>query len=466
LPTKTFPMRLISRCLTLFLVFTAQLVQAGGHISNLGHTGDPAIIHAGTLLDHPGKAPRGPATIAVKDGRVAAVADGYQESSYFSEVFSAKATVRIIDLRNSFVLPGLMDAHVHITAQPSLFVNNARNGGGKISKSDFALNANVHAQRTLAAGFTAVRDVGSDDESVFALRDAINQGLVPGPTIVAAGPTLSATGGHGDRGNGASSSLHADERRELGVCDGADECRQAVRHNIRLGSDLIKFTATGGFMSATGTQQQYEAEEMRAIVETAHQRKLKVAAHVYSAAAARVALGAGVDSLEHGWLLDDAALRMMKKQGAYLVPTLLISRPSAWADMAGTGGASELRDKNRSFEKAYAMGANIAFGTDVGIFDHGQNALEFSVMTELGMSAGDAIHSATVVTANLLGVDAGVIEAGKRADIIAVSGNPLEDISRLQQVDFVMKSGTVYKQDGVYTGGVSTRPVRSPVSFK
>jgi imidazolonepropionase-like amidohydrolase len=219
-------------------------------------------------------------------------------------------------------------------------------------------------------------------------------------------------------------------------------------------------------MSATGTQQQYEAEEMRAIVETAHQRKLKVAAHVYSADAARVALEAGVDSLEHGWLLDDAALKQMKKQGAYLVPTLLISRPSAWAEMAGTGKGGKMRDQFRSFEKAYAMGVNIAFGTDVGIFDHGQNALEFEVMVELGMSAADAIHAATAAAAKLLGLDGGIIEPGRRADIIAVSGSPLDDITRLQQVDFVMKSGTVYKNDGMYTGGVITRTVRSPVSFK
>lgn len=452
-------------CCFLLALFSSAL-PAGGHISTLGSVGEPLVIHAGTLIDHPGKPPRQAVSIAVADGRIVAVLDGYREPAEFVGVFKKPAKVTVLDLRDEFVLPGLIDAHVHITAQPSVFVNSARSGGSAITATDFALNGSVFAQRTLAAGFTAVRDVGSDDESVFALRDAINQGLLPGPTILASGPTLSSTGGHGDKGFGASESLRQPVRRAEGVCDGAAECARAVRHNIKLGADLIKFTASGGFMSDTGTQQMYEAEEMRAIVDTAQQRQLKVAAHVYSAAAARVALDAGVDSLEHGWLLDDTALRQMKKQGTYLVPTLLISRPSVWADMAGTGKGAALRDDAKSFERAYAMGVNIAFGTDVGIFDHGQNALEFEVMTSLGMSNADAIRSATVVAAELLGVDAGEIAPGKRADIIAVAGNPLEDISELQRVRFVMKSGTVYKRDGVYTGGVQTRKVGSPVSLR
>ena len=455
------------RILSSFLcLLVASAALAGGHTSTLGTVGDPVVIHAGTLLDKPGEAPRQQVSIAIDKGRVVAVLDGYREPAEFDGVFRRPGKVSVIDLRDHFVLPGLMDAHVHITAQPSVFIRSAQSGGGKITKTDFALNGSVFAQRTLAAGFTAVRDVGSDDESVFALRDAINQGLLPGPTMRVSGPTLSSTGGHGDKGNGASQSLHPQVRRAEGVCDGAAECVRAVRHNIKLGADLIKFTASGGFMSDTGTQQMYEADEMRAIVETAHGRNIKVAAHVYSADAAGVALDAGVDSLEHAWLLDDKALRQMKKQGTYLVPTLLISRPSMWADMAGTGKGGVRRDVAQAFEKAYAMGVNIAFGTDVGIFDHGQNALEFSVMTELGMSNADAIRSATVSTAELLGIDAGVIAAGKRADIIAVAGDPLEDITELQRVVFVMKSGEIYKEGGEYTGGVKTRKVGSPVSLR
>lgn len=452
-------------CLALLLAASTAL--AGGHVSKLGQIGAPAIIHAGRALTTPGETPEGATTIAINKGRIVAIAAGWQPAAFFIDEFSAPEQVRVIELKEAFVLPGLMDAHVHIMAQPSTFVGNAQAGRGPLSKSDLALTGSVYAERTLAAGFTTVRDVGSNNESVFALRDAVNRGLLPGPTILTAGPTLSATGGHGDRGFGATETLHADVRRAEGVCDGANECAKAVRHNIKLGADLIKFTASGGYMSDTGTQLQYEAAEMAAIVSTAHQRGIKVAAHVYSADAARVALDAGVDSLEHGWLLDTKALRQMKKQGTYLVPTLLISRPSAWADMAGTGRGAELRDEFKAFEQALDMGVNIAFGTDVGIFDHGQNALEFDVMVELGMSPAAAIYAATVATADLFGIsdDAGTLAAGKRADIIAVQGDPLKDIELLQSVTFVMKSGTVIKENGVYVGGSRLRPVGSPVKF-
>ncbi|MDP6616149.1 MAG: amidohydrolase family protein [Gammaproteobacteria bacterium] len=422
-------------------------------------TSDKLLIHAGTLLAVPGEPPLTNQSVVIWGDRILSVTAGFREP-FFNET--------LIDLSDSFVLPGLMDAHVHIMAQPSAFVRNARSGGGPISNSDLAMNGSVYAQRTLAAGFTTIRDVGSNDESVFALRKAINQGMLAGPSILTAGPLISPTGGHGDRGFGASDSMETEVRRTEGVCDGADECAIAVRHNIGLGADLIKFTATGGFMSATGTQQQYEPEEMQAIVETAHMRDLKVAAHAYGADAAKLAIEAGVDSIEHGWMLDKSALRQMKKQGTYLVPTLLISRPSAWANMAGTAKGAAQRDEYRSFEQAYAMGVNIAFGTDVGIYDHGQNAREFAVMVAFGMSEADAIHSATVATADLFGLsdDRGVIQGGKRADIIAVKANPLEDIEALQDVSFVMKSGAVVKLNSEYLGSINTRPViGSPVKF-
>ena len=288
------------------------------------------------------------------------------------------------------------------------------------------------------------------------------------PRILAAGPVISATGGHGDRGSGESKSLDPDERLRNGVCDGAAECTRTVRHMKKLGADLIKITATGGFMSATGTQQQYDLEEMQAIVAVAHQRDLKVAAHAYAGDAIVNALRAGVDSIEHGWQLDDAGIRLMKERGSYLVPTLLISRPSAWARRAGIVDGGQLRDEARAFEKAYAAGVNIAFGTDVGIFDHGQNALEFDVMVELGMTPADAIRSATIMTAKLFGLDAevGTLEQGKLADVIAVRGDPLDDITALQDVDFVMKAGQVVKRDGRFIGSVTIRPVGQPVRMR
>jgi len=423
------------------------------------------VIHAGRLLAIPGQSPSGPATIVVRDGRVVSVDEGVIRPD---SIVGDDVSVTILDLSDRFVLPGMMDAHVHVLAQPSAFIRNAMSRGAPLNKSDLALHAVLYAQRTLAAGFTTIRDVGSNDESIFALRNAINRGDIPGPTILAAGPVISATGGHADRGNGATTTLDPDERLSNGVCDGATECMQTVRHLKQLGADLIKFTATGGFMSDTGTQQQYDADEMRAIVETAHQRGMKVAAHAYDGGAIVEAVAAGVDSIEHGWMLDDDGIRLMKKNGTYLVPTLLISRPSSWARMAGTGKATGLRDEYRAFEKAYAKGVNIAFGTDVGIFDHGQNALEFDVMVELGMTNADAIRAATVNTAALFGLadQAGTIEVGKRADLIAVDGDPLEDISALQRVEFVMKEGIVYKEGGQYVGTISVRPPGKPVSLQ
>ncbi len=438
--------------------------QAGGHSGPRMGTGI-YVIHAGQLLAVPGKDPVATQSLIVRNGKIVRVDEGFTDPAAISE--ELKGAAQLIDLSDQFVLPGLMDAHVHVMAQPSTFIGNAQRGGGPLSDSDLALTASIYAQRTLAAGFTTVRDVGSNTASVFALRDAINAGLLPGPTILSAGPTLSATGAHGDKGFGASKSLDPETRRAEGVCDGIIECQTAVRHNVKLGADLIKFTATGGFMSATGTQQQYAAEEMQAIIDTAHQRGIKAAVHSYAADASLLAIEAGADSIEHGWLLDKQALKAMKKRGTYLVPTLLISRPSAWANMAGTGKGSAGRDEFKSFENAYAMGVNIAFGTDVGIFDHGQNALEFEVMTELGMSNSDAVYSATLATANLFGVAdrLGSLEVGKQADLIAVSGSPLDDIAVLKEVSFVMKSGTVIKQKGSLLNGVQIRPVDKAVKF-
>jgi len=420
----------------------------------------PLVIHAGSLLAVPGQPPAGNSTLLIRGDRIERVESGFLSPDDLGE---PGATVR--DLSNRFVLPGLMDAHVHLLAQPSMFIRAAR--GTRFTPSVLTTYASAHAQRTLAAGFTTVRDVGANDESVFAVRDAINRGDLPGPRILAAGPVVTPTGGHDDRGRGATKSLDADLRLREGICDGVDECTRTVRHLKKIGADLIKFTATGGFMSNTGTEQQYDADEMAAIISTAHQRGMRVAAHAYAADAIRVAVEAGVDSIEHGWLLDDDGINLMKKRGTFLVPTLLISRPSDWSQMAGIGPDDTLRDDARAFEKAYAAGVNIAFGTDVGIYDHGQNALEFAVMVELGMSPADAIQAATMNTARLFGLEAetGSLEPGKLADIIAVRGNPLDNIEALYEIDFVMKSGRTVKPTGRYLGTVVTRPVGDALDF-
>ena len=448
------------RRLYLSMVLAVLWMPAGGATAD-----DPVVIHAGSLLPVPGEPAVGAATIVVRAGRIDAIEDGLVG---LDDLGLDDEPAELIDLSDRFVLPGLMDAHVHVMAQPSTFIRNAMRRAPPLNKSDLAMHGVVYAQRTLAAGFTTIRDVGSNDESVFALRNAIDRGDVPGPRILAAGPVISSSGGHGDRGFGATKTLNAGVRLDNGVCDGPAECTRTVRYLKSIGADLVKFTATGGFMSDTGTQQQYDADEMRAIVTAAHQRRMKVAAHAYDGAAIRAAIEAGVDSIEHGWGLDADGIRAMQKRGTYLVPTLLISRPSSWARQAGTAQGAALRDEHRAFETAYAAGINIAFGTDAGIFDHGQNALEFAAMFELGMSPADAIRSATVVTAELFGIgdDVGTLEVGKRADLIAVSGDPLEDIERLQAVEFVMKDGRVYKAAGRYVGTVSVPPVGKPVSLR
>jgi imidazolonepropionase-like amidohydrolase len=445
-----------------FILLYNSTVFAGAHTRGKKTEATPVVIHAGALLAIPGEQPTENATLVIRGDRIDRVEPGLLSPD---ELGVPGATIR--DLSDYFVLPGLMDAHVHLMAQPSVFVQAARAGGVSLTKSDFATHASLHAQRSLAAGFTTLRDVGSNDESLYAVRDAINRGDIPGPRLLVAGPVISATGGHADRGRGATKTLDPDVRLSDGVCDGPVECTRTVRYLKKIGSDLVKFTATGGFMSGTGTEQQYDAEEMRAIIETAHQRGMKVAVHAYDPTAIQLAVDAGADSIEHGWLLDDDGIQIMKKTGAYLVPTLLISRPSAWARLAGTGGAAKLRDDARAFEKAYSAGVNIAFGTDVGIFDHGQNAQEFAVMVELGMSENDAIRSATVNTAALFGIsdDVGTLEPGKLADLIAVKRDPLADITALYEVDFVMKTGEVVKAEGVFVGSVPTRPVGNPVKF-
>ena len=406
------------------------------------------LLHAGWVLERPGESqPRQKLTLVVHKGRIQRVAEGYLDVEELPE--QQQADARVIDLKQHYVLPGLMDSHVHLSSASGAYASPSRRGVRDQNAAQAAVNAVIGARQTLAAGFTTVRDVGSDETSVFAVRDAIAAGKFLGPTILASGPSVSVTGGHWD----TSQSADPDERASLGVCDGAAECRRLVRYLHKKGSDLIKFKATGGFSSNTGLGQHMFYEEMEALVSAAHQRGMKITTHAYDPNAIRDAIRAGVDSIEHGYLLDDEGVRMMKKAGTYLVPTLIVAAPpgmvSKWFE-PGKTPSELLRDEHRAFERAYAAGVNIAYGTDCGIYPHGRNADEFPRMVELGMSPADAIGTATLATADLYGIsqDAGSLDAGKRADVIAVMRNPLDDISALQAVDFVMKSGRVAKRDG------------------
>lgn len=434
-------------CLALALAPAVQAQPAG-----MGAPPPPdnwTLVHAGTLLAVPGEQPRQEMTVVIRNDRIAAVLPGYAARPPEAP---ADAAVRIVDLKDRFVLPGLMDAHVHLDDEPSFSRRRVERGDRKpASAAEQTVNAVVYARRTLAAGFTTVRDLGSDDQSVFAVRNAINQGRMIGPRILVAGSAIAVTGGHGD-GTPIHAAADRAARMTEGTCDGTDECRAAVRYMYKLGADVIKFTATGGFGSNTGLDPQLFPDEVKAIIDTAHLVGLKAAAHAYSPVAIKEAVRAGVDSIEHGFLLDDEGIQLMKKNGTFLVPTLSAAYPPPIFRVPNPESV-QIRNQYKAFERAMAAGVKIAFGSDVGTFSHGTAGKEFGYMVQYGMSPMDAIRAATRTTAELFGLEAeaGTLEPGKVADLVAVTKDPLADIAALKDIDFVMKSGKVAKQDGAMT---------------
>ncbi len=439
---------------TLFVAMLAGIGSSSSLAQSPFGRGKPAppdqyvLIHAGTLLAVPGDDPRTQVTIVVKNDKVLEVTDGYQETVDGVDV----ANIQIVDLADRFVLPGLMDAHVHLSSQPSFSRSRAQRGTWQgTDPAKAALNAVEYSRVTLSAGFTTVRDVGSDDQSVFAVRNAINAGRMIGPRILASGSSLAVTGGHGD-GSPIEDSGDPTARLVNGVCDGPYECRRAVRYQFKVGADLIKFTSTGGFGSNTELTRQLTSDEIHAIVSTAHMLGMKATTHAYTAEAIKEAVRAGVDSIEHGFLPDDETIKMMKKAGTYLVPTLSASLPPPIFNIKDSE-SERIRAKGQAFERAYAAGVNIAFGTDAGTFDHGTNAKEFDMMVRFGMTEMDALYAATISTATLFGIaeEVGTIEAGKLADIIAVDASPLDNISVMHNINFVLKSGRIAKINGKMT---------------
>jgi len=361
----------------------------------------------------------------------------------------------LINLKDYYVMPGLLDMHVHVESQYSK--NSYLNRFVK-DQATVAYEAAVFAERTLNAGFTTVRDLGGSGVNV-ALQNAISRGLTDGPRIYTCAKAISITGGHGDPTNGGKEGIFDFPGPERGVADGPDECRKAVRQQVKNGADLIKITATGGVLSVArdGYRPQFTEEEISAIVETANDFGIKVAAHAHGDEGMQRAVRAGISSIEHGTLMSTETMELMKKMGTWYVPT--ISAGKSVADSAKIQGffpalvkpkAISIGPKIQStFAKAYKMGVPIAFGTDAGVFAHGQNAKEFQFMVEAGMPAMEAIQSATVNAAKLLGQEhkLGQIQPAFLADIIAVKQNPIEDVSALMNVSFVMKDGKVYKNE-------------------
>ena len=406
------------------------------------------VIHAGTLIAQPGQAPLRNASVVVRGRQIAEVRPG------FVDVPGAQ----VVDLRSSTVMPGFIDMHVHMRGLDDRM--QARLQQNVRDYEDEAYTAQVNARKTLLAGFTTVRDLGNNPRLIFSLRDAINQGMFAGPTIVAAGQGISVTGGHGDPRNGLNRDLyHIEAERVINTCNGADDCRRAVRDQVGLGAEVIKIAATGGVLSnvAGGLAQQMMADEMKAVVDTARMFGRKVAAHAHGVDGINSALRAGVASIEHGTFTNDETFRLYRQTGAYYVPTLLA--PAAAVADGQRGALTPAQyDKARqaagnaekSFARAIREGVKIAFGTDTGVSKHGDNAQEFALMVKNGMQPMAAIKSATIDAADLLGrADTiGTIAPGKDADIVAVDGDPLSNVRLLENVGFVMKHGRVYKLGG------------------
>lgn len=405
------------------------------------------LVHAGQLLDRPDRAPRGLATLLLREGRVVEVRDGRLSAADF-----ALDQADVLDLSGAFVLPGLIDTHVHLSSDLGGIA--AQLASVQDSPADVAYEAAWNARKTLNAGFTTVRNLGDRDGVIRALRDAINAGKLEGPRILTSNTAISATSGHADPRLGFRVELHEAIDRGENLCDGVESCRRAVCRQIALGADLIKLTLTGGVNSRIGAglgAQMFE-DEARAVFETAALYGRKVAVHAHGADGIRLALRLGAASIEHGTLLDDEGLSLFRESGAYYVPTLstvngylerLQANPEAYSGEVLAKIRWRIGITGRALERAVPAGVRIAFGTDAGVSLHGRNADEFELMVRHGMTPAQAIVAATLNAADLLGLsdELGSLEPGRHADLIAVVGDPLEDITRLKQVVTVVKGG-------------------------
>lgn len=409
-------------------------------------TAQKTFIQCGKLVDSKTAKLYTAKTIVVEGNKIVEVVDGYATGT---------ATDKTIDLKNSTVMPGLMDMHVHLEQEtsPTRYME-----GFTLNEADVAYGAIRFAERNLMSGFTSVRDLGGSGVNI-ALRKAIQKGYVVGPRVYTAGKSIATTGGHADPTNNYRKDLMGDPGPKEGVINGPEDAYKAVRQRYKDGSDVIKITASGGVLSmaANGENPQFTEEEVKAIVSAAKDYGFKVAAHCHGVEAMKRAIRGGVSSIEHGTMMDESVFPLMKEYGTYLVPTIIAGRSSA--DSAKIPGyypamvskkALEIGPRiQATFAKAYKAGVKIAFGTDAGVFSHGKNWIEFVYMTEAGMPILEAIQAATWNAADLMGTQniLGSIEPNKLADIIAVNGDPTKDVKVMGQVNFVMKDGVVYKSN-------------------
>lgn len=416
--------------------------------------GEPAsgfastIIHAGRLIDGRSEEVRAKVSIVIDDGKITKVLDGFAKPADGDQ---------LIDLKQHTVMPGFMDMHTHLMGQHS---KNSYTEKFFMNKSEYALRSSVYAKKTLLAGFTTVRNLGDDGVNSVSLRKAIDNGWIIGPRIFTSGKSLATTGGHADPTNGMRGDFARDAGPVDGVVNGVDDARKAVRQRYKDQADCIKLTATGGVLSLAknGQNPQFTDEELAAIVNTAKDYDMTVAVHAHGSEGMKRAVLAGVDSIEHGTYMTAEIMELMKQRGTYLVPTMMagawVARkaeepdyfPAVVRPKAAVIGPV-IRD---TFRRAYKAGVKIAFGTDSGVSPHGENAEEFELMVNAGMPPMVAIKSATLEASKLLKINdrLGTLEPMKLADIVAVKGDPLDDITLLKNIDFVMKDGVVFKQDG------------------
>lgn len=404
------------------------------------------LIHCGNLIDTDKGVINKNMTITVEDNKITGVQSGFTR---------AGKDDKVIDLKNKYVMPGLIDMHVHLESETGKENQAMRQ---QFREADTAYEAEKHANTTLMAGFTTVRDLGGSGVNI-ALRNAINRGWVKGPRILTSGRTVSTTGGHGDPTNGMNPRFELkDPERADGVINSADEARKVIRKRYQDGVDWVKITATGGVLSIakSGQAPLFQDDELEALVATAKDYDLEIAAHAHGTEGMKRALRAGVKTIEHGTYMDDEAIQLFIEKGAYFVPTIIAGKtvsdsakvpgyyhPYVVAKALAIGPVMQ-----ETFSKAYKAGVQIAFGTDAGVFKHGINAKEFIYMTEAGMPVMEALKSATVTNSKVLKMDdkIGTIEVGKLADIIAVDENPESNVATLMNVTFVMKDGKVYKE--------------------
>jgi len=403
------------------------------------------LIHAGRLIDGVSSTPRTDQTVVVEGGKIIAIEAGFRTPA---------AGDRVIDLRQGTLLPGFFDMHVHLTSEHS---KDSEIQDYKLNESDVAIDGVVYAERTLLAGFTTVRDLGDEYRASIALRNAINAGKVPGPRIIAAGKAIASTGGHADPTNGWARKFPADPGPEEGVINSVDDARKAVRQRYKEGSDTIKITATGGVLSIakSGSNPQMTEEEIHAVVVAARDYGFKVAAHAHGTEGIRRAVRGGVDTIEHGTFMDDECIKLMKERGTFYVPTLSAGRwvyeqaqkPDYFPAIVRPKALQVGPQIQQTFTKAYKAGVRIMFGTDTGVNPHGTNGREFRYMVEGGMPAMEAIRAATSIPAKFLELDdrTGSIAVGKLGELVGVPGDPLQDISVMERVVFVMKDDKVYK---------------------